>query len=77
MVCKNGIDCGNCAKPRNLENVEDDLDHGESSGWVTQLHAHGGGGELQEPEHEEARETQDQQHVVQQGDGVQVHIEFN
>ena len=62
---------------RNLENVEDDLDHGESSGRVTQLHAHGGGGELQESEHEEARETQDEQHVVQQGDGVQVHIEFH
>ena len=62
---------------RNLENVEDDLDHGESSGRVTQVHAHGGGGELQESEHEESRETQDEQHVVQQGDGVQVHIEFH
>ena len=65
------------AMSRNLENVEDDLDHGESSGWVSQLHAHGGRGELQESEHEEAGETQDEQHVVQQGDGVQVHIEFH
>ena len=63
--------------PRDLENVEDDLDHSESSRWVTQVHAHGGGGELQESKHEEARETQDEQHVVQQGDGVQVHIEFH
>ena len=65
------------AMPRNLENVENDLDHGESSGRVSQLHAHGGRGELQESEHEEAGETQDEQHVVKQGDGVQVHIEFH